>query len=68
VGQESWRAKEAKVTAAEFPAWGAEAERGIVWELITATVLIQAGADILVMRHPEAIKKVNKYIEDLFSN
>lgn len=68
VGQESWRAKEAKAPAAEFPAWGPESERGVVWEAVTATALIQAGADILVMRHPLAIQKVNKYIENLVSN
>ena len=58
VGQEAWRAKEAEV----------EAEQGIIWEIITAITLIQAGGDILVMRHPKAIEKVNKYIEELFSN
>jgi acetyl-CoA decarbonylase/synthase complex subunit delta len=67
VGQESWRAKEAKASQQEFPAWGPEAERGVLWEAITATALIQAGADILVMRHPRAIEKVNKYIEDLMT-
>jgi len=56
VGQESWRAKEAKVSS----------DQGIIWEAITAATLIQAGADLLVMRHPKAIEKVNKYIEDLF--
>lgn len=66
VGQESWRAKEAKAAVSEFPLWGPESERGIIWEAITATALIQAGADILVMRHPQAVEKVNKYIEDLF--
>ncbi len=65
VGQEAWRAKEAKAAQAEFPAWGPETERGIIWEAITATALIQAGADILVMRHPRAIEKINKYIEEL---
>ena len=65
VGQESWRAKEAKASVSEFPAWGDETERGILWEAITATALIQAGADILVMRHPVAIEKINKYIDSL---
>jgi len=65
VGQESWRAKEAKADSAEFPSWGPQAERGIIWETITAVSLIQAGADILVMRHPKAIEKVNKYIDEL---
>jgi acetyl-CoA decarbonylase/synthase complex subunit delta len=66
VGQEAWRVKEAKASQQEFPTWGPEAERGVIWEAITATALIQAGADILVMRHPKAIEKVNKYIEELF--
>lgn len=65
VGQEAWRAKEAKASAAESPEWGPEVERGIIWEAITATALIQAGADILVMRHPLAIEKVRKYIDQL---
>ncbi len=56
VGQEAWRTKEAKLSV----------EQGIIWETITATSLIQAGADLLVMRHPEAIKKVNNHIEELF--
>jgi len=65
VAQEAWRAKEAKASVSEFPLWGPERERGIIWEVITATALIQAGADLLVMRHPKAIEKVNKYIEEL---
>lgn len=68
VAQESWRAKEAKASIAEFPSWGPESERGIIWETVTATTLIQAGADILVMRHPKAIEKVNNYIELLWDS
>lgn len=68
VGQEAWRAKEARASSQEFPAWGPESERGIIWEAITATALIQAGADILVMRHPLAIEKVNKYIDSLMTS
>jgi acetyl-CoA decarbonylase/synthase complex subunit delta len=67
VGQEAWRAKEARVSFQEFPSWGKVAERGIIWETITATALIQAGADLLVMRHPQAVEKVSKYIDELMS-
>lgn len=65
VGFESWKAKEAKVSRAEFPAWGDEARRGVVWEIVTASALLQAGADLLVMRHPKAIEKVTAYIDAL---
>jgi len=67
VGQESWRAKEARASMREFPAWGEESERGIIWEAVTAVALMQAGGDILVMRHPRAIEKINKYIDKLMS-
>ena len=66
VGQESWRAKEAKAAVSQFPLWGPEPERGIIWETVTATALIQSGADLLVMRHPKAIENVNTYVENLF--
>jgi len=55
VGQEAWRAKEAKQ----------EAERGVMWETLTATTLIQAGAGLLVMRHPLAAEKIKVYIDEL---
>lgn len=65
VGQEAWRAKEAKISMQEMPSWGKESDRGVVWESVTAAALIQAGADILVMRHPKAVEKINKHIEAL---
>lgn len=68
VGNEAWRAKEAKANVTEFPQWGPELERGIIWEIITAVPLIQAGADLLVMRHPKAIEKVSNYIDELMKN
>jgi acetyl-CoA decarbonylase/synthase complex subunit delta len=65
VGQESWRAKEARVPASESPAWGDAAERGIMWEVVTAMSCLQAGADILTMRHPRAIKIIKSEIQEL---
>lgn len=66
IGHEAWRAKEAKAKAAEFPSWGNETERGIIWEAVTAAALIQAGGDLLVMRHPKAAERVSEYINELF--
>ncbi len=62
VGQESWRAKEAKALETEFPQWGPQRERGIIWEAATAVAFLQSGADILVMRHPESVNCVRDYI------
>jgi len=63
-GQESWRAKEARAPESEFPQWGKEGRRGYVWEMVTAATLLLAGTDILVMRHPQAVEKVKRYIEE----
>lgn len=65
VGQEAWRAKEAKVTQEEIPLWGDAQKRGIMWEVVTAMAMLQAGADILTMWHPEAIKIVKSAIVEL---
>ena len=65
VGYEAWRAKEAKASETEFPTWGKQLERGIAWEALTATTFLQAGADILVMRHPKAVELVRKHIDEL---
>ena len=68
LGKEAWRAKEARVGADEEPAWGDAHERGVLWESSTAISLAAAGADILVMRHPEAVATVKKAIEGLWTS
>ncbi len=65
VGYEAWRAKEAKALVLEFPKWGSELERGITWEALTTTAFLQAGADIMVMRHPKSVELVRNHIEEL---
>ncbi len=65
IGAEAWKAKEANVEQEEFPGWGDRKERGILWEATTAAALLQSGMDILVMRHPEAVRLVQKNISDM---
>ena len=62
VGEEAWKSKEAKTPATKEPAWGPERERGIHWEIATALPLLLAGADILVLRHPEALRRMRQQI------
>ena len=68
VGSECQRAKEVKASSEEFPQWGSEIERGIAWETATAVGYLQSGADILTMCHPEAIKLVKNYIDEVMPN
>ncbi|KLU58914.1 corrinoid/iron-sulfur protein small subunit [Peptococcaceae bacterium CEB3] len=65
VGYEANRSKEANASVEEFPGWGDLAERGVLWETLTATALLQVGASILLMRNPEAVKLVQRNIADL---
>jgi len=65
VGGEVWRIKEASVDDDILPGWGKLAKRGPAWEATCAGVYLQSGADILVMAHPEAIKNIQKTIENL---
>ena len=65
VGHEAWRAKEAKATDTEAPQWGSFAERGIMWEAITAVSLIQSGVDIIRMYHPKAVSITKEHIDKL---
>jgi len=63
LAEEVWKTKEAKQDTSEL--MGDATKRGILMEAITAATLLNAGADILVMRHPESIRQVRRYIADL---
>ncbi len=63
LADEVWKCKEAKLPTDDT--MGDAAKRGVLIEAITATTLLSAGAGLLVMRHPEAIRKVREYIAEL---
>ena len=64
-GFEAWKTKEAKV-GDDVPAeWGDWLERSINWETLTAVSLLESGANILVLRHPESVRRVKLAIEEL---
>jgi acetyl-CoA decarbonylase/synthase complex subunit delta len=65
-GEESWRMKEAKVGEDVPEAWGNWEERAISWETLTATTLVQSGADIVVLRHPESVRRIKGLISKLW--
>ena len=64
-GYEAWRQKEAKVGEGVPESWGDWNERAILWETLTATSLVETGADILVLRHPETVKRLKAFIGQL---
>jgi len=65
VGFEAWRTKEARLPS--FPAVTDENrdQWGVMWEAATSAVLLQSGAELLVLRHPKAVEYVKKTIDRL---
>ncbi len=66
-GFEAWKTKEAKVGSGVPDTWGDWLERAINWETLTAMTLIQSGATIVVLRHPESIRRVKAAINELMA-
>lgn len=66
-GAETWKTKEAKIGTDVPETWGDWHERAVSWETLTAVVLIESGADIVVLRHPESVQRVRTAIDDLMT-
>ena len=64
IAKEVWKTKEVHLADNESMMGNAK-KRGILMEAMSATVLLLAGGDILIMRHPEAIKLVREVIAEL---
>jgi acetyl-CoA decarbonylase/synthase complex subunit delta len=65
--EEAWKTKEAKVGEGVPAAWGDWKRRAINWETLTATSLLHSGADVVVIRHPETVKRVKAMIQNLMA-
>jgi CO dehydrogenase/acetyl-CoA synthase delta subunit len=65
IGKEVWKTKEAKASAEEEPTWGDAVKRGVAMETITAASLLLGGGDMVVLRHPDSVKAVRRYVEEM---
>jgi acetyl-CoA decarbonylase/synthase, CODH/ACS complex subunit delta len=67
-GSEAWKIKESKVGSGVPESWGDWFERAVNWETMSAVAQIQAGADIIIVRHPESVKRLHAVIDELMAN
>jgi acetyl-CoA decarbonylase/synthase complex subunit delta len=65
VGEEAWRQKEAKASEGMPESWGPLEERALLWEEMTAISLLHSGANIIVLRHPRTVERVQVAIARL---
>ncbi len=66
-GFEAWKTKESKVGEGVPEEWGNWEQRALNWELLTATALLESGADILVLRHSENVRRIRTAIDELMT-
>ena len=62
VGNEIWKSKEANLSLEDAPELGDPQKRGVLMEAVTAVTLLMAGADMVVLRHPDSVVLVKNYI------
>ncbi len=65
VGEQAWKAKEARLAEDEMPEWGDASKRGPAWEAATAALYLQSGADIVALLHPDAVRSTQRTIAEL---
>ncbi|GLI35724.1 acetyl-CoA decarbonylase/synthase complex subunit delta [Desulforhabdus amnigena] len=65
VGNEVWKSKEANLSAEDAPQLGDPTQRAVLMEAITAVDLLLAGADVVILRHPETVKLIRGYIQKM---
>jgi acetyl-CoA decarbonylase/synthase complex subunit delta len=65
LGNEVWKCKEAKQTVADAPLLGDPEKRGIMMEAVGAVSYLLSGSNVLIMRHPEAIRMTKEFINAL---
>jgi acetyl-CoA decarbonylase/synthase complex subunit delta len=67
VGNEAWRQKESRVGEGVPEAWGDWKERALNWESLTAAALVESAANLIVLRHPESLRRIRTMIQELMS-
>jgi acetyl-CoA decarbonylase/synthase complex subunit delta len=64
-GYESFRVKETRAPEKDYPDWGDLSLRGAYWEITTAMSLLVAGADLLVLYHPQTVSTMKNKIKEM---
>lgn len=65
VGNEVWKSKEANLSAQDAPELGDPEQRAVLMECVTAIDLMLAGADVVILRHPESVKRIKGFIQKM---
>ncbi len=65
VSDDAWSVKESIVSEADFPEWGPTEKRGVAMEITTAAACLASGSNAVILRHPESVAAIAKFIGEL---
>ena len=65
VASEVWTVKESIASEEDFPEWGSAEERGVNMEICTASACLAAGANAVILRHPQSVATVSRLVCEL---
>ncbi|MDI6605039.1 MAG: acetyl-CoA decarbonylase/synthase complex subunit delta [Thermoanaerobacteraceae bacterium] len=65
VSFETYKIKETVSTESDVPEWGNQEDRAISMEVSTASGVLVAGSDAVVLRHPTSVKIIKNLINEL---
>ncbi len=65
VASEVWTVKETIASEEDFPEWGPAEQRGVSMEISTAAACLAAGANAVILRHPQSVETVSKLVSEL---
>ena len=63
IGNEIWKCKEAGQSIQDVPTMGDPEKRAILMETVAAVCYLLAGADVVILRHPESVRLTRSFIE-----
>ncbi len=63
LGREVWKAKEVRLPSDDLI--GDQENRGVLMEAVTASIMLMAGGEVLIMRHPKAIALTKSLVNGL---
>ena len=65
VADDAWNVKEAMISEEDMPEWGPTERRGVTMEIATAAACLASGSNAVILRHPESVAAVSKFIGEL---
>ena len=63
IGNEVWKSKEAGLSIQDAPTTGDPEKRAVLMETVAAVCYLLAGADVVILRHPESVRLTRSFIE-----